>query len=129
MHAFVGGVNGDGALSLFLVKIEYDEATRTVLPPTSESVSCPQLYCAIGETDIAEEFIGLKSERAKKEAQEWKPPKNSKPQDYDILKTMRLVELTIKYGSALVGGPIDAVELDKDGSLRWFANEKNCLTN
>lgn len=52
-----------------------------------------------------------------------------KSADYDILKTMRLVELTIKYGPDDVGGNIEAVELDKDGTLRWFANPNDCPKN
>jgi hypothetical protein len=45
---------------------------------------------------------------------------------------MRFVDLTVQYdqetvnGQKDVGGPIDAVEMDQDGSVRWFALKPNC---
>ena len=47
--------------------------------------------------------------------------------DLDVLKTMRLVELTIAYHMGNdVGGKIDAIELFKNGGLRWVARKENC---
>lgn len=127
-EALVGGLDSGGRLVLYGTAIEYSDLGfgGFILSNTGTPV-CPDApYCFLGEYEIAREFVNLASDRAKKEAHKWKPPKNSSPLDYDILKAMRLVELTEQYGPADVGGPIDAVELDKDGTLRWFYNKKNC---
>jgi hypothetical protein len=130
-RALFGGLADDGSLQLRMAVIEPQSATDPRVGFTTSEAGCIKNYCAIGETDITQEFTTLASERARKEAKEWRPPDGSKPADYDILRTMRLVELTIKYhlsdaGGSDVGGPIDAVEMDKNGSVRWFAAKKNC---
>lgn len=130
--ALIAGLADDGSLLLLSSNIEFNGLTYSAAPPTR--VTCPDSYCAIGETKIVDEFtapIAERSERAKKEARDWRPPKRSKPADYDIRKTMRLVELTIMYPPipGTVGPPIDAVQLDKSGKVHWFSNKKGCPIN
>jgi hypothetical protein len=135
--AMFGGVDKGGNLVLFQSRIKV--RSRSFLPPiqtlslisqdlTAEtmSVGCPKSFCAIGEIEIFKEFIGGTSQRAMDEARTWKPPKRSRPENFDILKTMRFVELTISLHGVDVGGPIDALQLNKDGTVRWFARKKNC---
>ena len=121
-----GGLGDDGTLILFQTDVTYQEGFLATASPNTRQVTCPKSYCAIGEVAIVDEFVNLTSERAKEEAQNWKPPKKSDPKDYDILKTVRLVELTIQYHDDDVGGSVDAAQLDKNGRVHWFAIKKNC---
>jgi hypothetical protein len=126
-RAILGGLNDNGILLLSVANVRFQDGA---VVSTSEAIECPGGFCAIGASDIEQEFVNRTSARAKKEAQQWKPPVKSKVADYDILKTMRLVELTIKYQRGKdVGGPIDAVEMDRFGRVRWFAVKKNCAIN
>ena len=83
-------------------------------------------FCAAGQVGIFLEFVDVTSKRSKDEAMNWKPPVGFKPEDLDILKTIRLVELTEKYWDDDVGGPIDAIQFSRDGTLRWYSRKKNC---
>jgi hypothetical protein len=126
--AFIGGVGDDGKMLLLKTEISFEEGAVGGLHYRGSTVSCPNnSFCPLGRIEIAMEFANQTSRRAKLEAKRWRPPKGAKPDDYDILRTMRLVELTKKYykGSD-VGGPIDAVEMDRDGGVRWFALKPNC---
>jgi hypothetical protein len=125
-RAMIGGFDDNGALILLQAIITFQESVLANVSSTVQILDCPRSYCAIGEIEVEQEFVNLTSKRAKKEAKKWKPPKKSKLEDYDILRTMRLVELTIQYHGDDVGGRIDAVQMDKDGSVRWFAIKENC---
>jgi hypothetical protein len=102
-----------------------------LITPQVRKITCPlQHFCAIGRTAISTEFTGLTSQRAKGEAVSWKPSPKADLADYDLLRTIRLVDLTIAYRwERDVGGPIDAVQLNRDGSLRWFQRKDNCPAN
>lgn len=122
--AFIGGLGNRGTMLMWKTTVSYQQG---IVSYEMHGVSCPNSFCPLGEIKIAQEFANQTSPRAKKEAKQWKPPTSSKPEDYDTLKTMRLVELTIKYYKGNdVGGIIDAVEMSKDGSVRWFAVKPNC---
>lgn len=122
----IGGLDANGQLVLYLTRLTYADTGIAPIFSRTDPAKRPILYRAIGEPDVVNEFVDVTSDRAKKEAQAWKPPKGSHPADYDILKAMRLVQLTINYGPGDVGGKIEAVELDRDGTLHWFANPNNC---
>lgn len=125
--AEMGGLDSDGALIRLETEIKFKEgASPPVFPETTKFTDCPKSYCAIGEIEIEQEFVNLTSERAKEETKSWRPPEKSRPEDYDMLRTMRLVDLTIKYHDGDVGGRVDAVQMDKDGTVRWFAIKENC---
>ena len=48
----------------------------------------------------------------------------------DIRRTMRLVDLTAMYHQGNdVGGPVDAVQLNNDGSVEWYKRKPNCPEN
>jgi hypothetical protein len=127
-RALIGGLDDDGKPMLLTTTVSFQQGLLpAVSTETQQITDCgPQSYCATGEIDVEQEFVTLATKRAKIEAKSWKPPRNSKRGDYDILRTMRLVELTIKYHGENVGGPIDAVEMNKDGTVRWFAAKENC---
>jgi hypothetical protein len=124
-----GGLDRNGELVLFQTLVVYDGSqshpatySTTAISPSS----CPHSFCAVGNAAEFREFIDLTSERAKNEIESWKPGANANPADYDILRTIRLVDLVIRYGGNDVGGKVDAVQLDRNGSIRWFARKDNC---
>jgi hypothetical protein len=124
--AFIGGLGNRGTMLLWKTTVSYQQG---VVSYEMHGVGCPNSFCPIGggAEKVAEEFTNQTSPRAIREAKEWKPPKSSKPEDYDILKTMRFVELSIKYYKGNdVGGKIDAVEMSKDGSVHWYTAKPNC---
>jgi hypothetical protein len=125
--AEIAGLDNDGTFILFQIRIFFKKGVSpAIFPEVRQILDCPKSFCAIGEVGIKDEFCNLASKRAKKEAKKWKPPKKSSPADYDILRTKRLVELTIQYHDDDVGGPVDAVQLDRDGTVRWIAPKENC---
>jgi len=128
IKAFIGGMENDGKLILFKMSITFRPSiTGNIHYEKGTVLPCPESFCPLGDIDIAEEFIKQTSARANKEAREWKPPKTSKPEDYEILKTMRFVKLTEIYNKGNdVAGPIDAVQMTKDGSVHWYAKKENC---
>jgi hypothetical protein len=126
--AITGGLDAIGNLVLFQTVVTFDESKLQPIAFLTKGINCPRhSYCSIGENEIVKEFVDQSSNRAKAEAKVWKPPKGSAPTDRDILRVMRLVDLTVKYHVGNdVGGAVDAVQLNKDGSLCWFALKKNC---
>jgi hypothetical protein len=130
--AFFGGEGMNGNLVLFQTSVVLNENNiQPVRFVTWKVPSCPLLnYCSIGEVEVLVEFVNLTTPRAKEEAKNWNPSSLHNPADYDLLKTVRLVDLTIAYHQGRdVGGPIDAVQLNRDGSLRWFQRKENCPAN
>jgi hypothetical protein len=48
------------------------------------------------------------------------------PGNSDAFKTMRVVELVIRYYHGNdIGGPVDAVQLGHAGSMHWYARKPN----
>ncbi len=84
--------------------------------------ACRKGPCAIGQIDIVSEYLAGKTQRAASE--KW----GTFPGD----RIKRLVALTITHeklspnGTAGVGGPIDMLELWKDGSIHWIYRKCNC---
>jgi hypothetical protein len=123
---FIGGLDDDGRLLLLRVVVSLH---GDVVSYQVNSTGCPDSLCPLGDrvdTGVAQEFINKSTPRAKREAAQWKPPSTAKPEEYDILKTIRIAEMVVRYGSSEVGGKVDAVEMDKTGNVRWFAIKNNC---
>lgn len=79
-------------------------------------------FFAIGETQIAAEFILLKTSRARLEYTQWLKTAQKKSQIKQAsLRTIDLVQLSIRYlpKSARVGPPISAASLDRTGTVQW----------
>ncbi|MGA8407899.1 MAG: hypothetical protein WB680_12035, partial [Candidatus Acidiferrales bacterium] len=125
--AFVGGVGNNGKMFILRTDVVFNPNLASPINAIGGLIEpCPKNYCAAGEITVEEEFINLTSDRAKQEAREWSPPKNSRRADRDIQQAIRYVQLTIQYGPVDVGGDIDALQMIPDGSIRWFAAKKNC---
>lgn len=128
--ALIGGRNAAGELVLFQFVIRFEDGSsqQIKLETTPVSVSdCPQQFCVIGRTEIAEEFLAGTTPRAVQEAATWKASPGSSGANVELLRTERLVELTETFDrSDEVGGPIDSVQLNKDGSLVWHQRKSNC---
>jgi hypothetical protein len=128
--ALIGGFDALGNLVLFKMQISFNQFGPNPLGLSVDQVMCPNSFCPMGEIDTAEEFILETSQRAKDEAVKSKIFPSSSTSDYDILRAMRLVDLTIAdSGLDDVGGPIDALELTRDGGFRWYARKSNCPEN
>jgi len=139
--AFIGGIDVPGYLIAFQVEVGFD---KTKTPPIQYQVSpvwCASRigpYCGIGNPDVVEEYRNLRSQKAVMEMFSWLSgkafSKTFGPEDIDIIKAIRLVDLTIGRHKEIaddksvadVGGKIDALELTRDGKVRWFARKENC---
>src|SRR5262249_39507454 len=77
---------------------------------------------SMGHGDLYLEFSGLTSERAKAEEKRWIKPKGTSA---ELLTMIHYIKLAEKYDKE-VGGPVDALEFRKDGSVKWLHRKKNC---
>jgi hypothetical protein len=93
-----------------------------IIPINAEECTTP---CAVGETDVFTEYIVGKTPRSANEKWSASP----------VERIVRLVELMGTYeqpnasGIIEVGGPTDALELWKDGSIHWIRKKCNCPDN
>jgi hypothetical protein len=126
-QAVFGGLGSHGKLVLFVTRITLQEGTSPhVLIATAPLPPIDDHWWGLGEVGTVAEFDKAVTPRAKAEAKEWTPPKDSKPEDYAAWKTIRFVDLSIQDKLPGVGGKIDAVQMNKDGSVHWFAIKANC---
>ena len=117
-----GGFDSSGKLVLYRTVIPFLESAGSISHSTTDE-TCDSCYHALGIIDIFNEFRNMETERAKMEAKEWKPEGT----DPEVAETMHLVNLTIRYHDGNdVGGAVDAIEISRDGSLRWIARKLNC---
>jgi hypothetical protein len=124
--AYFGGLAGAGRLVLFSVHIFPNDGD---IAQTVVQVTCAnqEQFCSMGSgSGIVSEFVNQTSERAQKEASRWRPPPSSGPEDFGVFRAMRLVQLAERYYGRDVGGPVDAVQLSRDGSIKWYARKPNC---
>ena len=93
--------------------------SKKIIPPKGHTVWIP-----LGITDIANEYLRQTSDRAKQDVKEW-----PNLQEWQI--AYRLVDLTLAYVPKKynVGGPIEALELRRNGSVRWIQNPQHCPEN
>jgi hypothetical protein len=97
------------------------------VPPDTVTPIGP--YFVLGHkkaTDTVWEYVQLRSDRAKKEAEEWNQKQQSLNGDKEALRAKRLVELAIADDrTGYIGGEIDVAILPKDGTVTWAASP-NC---
>jgi hypothetical protein len=132
--AYIAGLDDAGSLGLYLTEAApnasgtFAESRARPIPACSDHG-----FCAMGsalDLDVVKEFANTSSDRARKEPADWKPPKGTSPKDDDPFKAIRMLELAIQHhGSNSAGGPIDAVQLSRDGSVHWYARKPNCPKN
>jgi hypothetical protein len=121
------GKNANGPMQIIGADIIYEESALPHVRTEVKYQTCTADICALGDVAVADEFANLTSSRAKKDRDEWKPPATIPKEDWDILRVIRLVDLTIAFDeSGLVGGNVDAAQINKDGSIRWYQLQKNC---
>jgi hypothetical protein len=90
------------------------------VPPVSDKMN----YIVLGrEADLFNELFYATSERAKREkAITTKESKKWRHDEMDVRLIVRVMGLILKYSDhpEYVGGPIDAAQLDKGGTIRWI---------
>jgi hypothetical protein len=131
--AMFGGQAATGELVLFSAQIIPESPSSLSSKSIVDQMVCPyDNFCAVGSSKILIEFTAAKSERSKTEKATWKPRRDYAPGslEYTMFRTIRMVELTIKYRTGIeVGGPIDAVQFrrrDDAEHIRWYDRKPNC---
>jgi hypothetical protein len=131
--ALFGGLGAAGSLEMVQVLIGIQSnPIQPIATSIQEITSCPlQNFCAIGDAAAVPEFVIGTSERSRTEFQNWKPAESGiAPRYYDVRRAIRLAELTIKYQARSdIGGPIDALQLNRDGTIEWYSRKQNCQEN
>jgi hypothetical protein len=119
---FATALKGTVAVAGRIIELN-DGAIHVSIPGSGDA--CVQTPCAFGKLDIFLEYTAGKTYRAAQE--KW----SSSATD----RIIRLVSLTIDHeapeanGIVGVGGPIDVLELWKDGSIHWIRRKCNCPKN
>lgn len=130
--AMIAGEDGNGSLVLYGMRVLTGPSGLKVRGG-SAAISCDHHnLCAIGQPEIVIEFADLTSKRAEDEAESWSPRDDLSPRDaeYDMFRTIRMVELTIQHHKGNdVGGKIDGVQLNRNGSMYWQYRKSNCPEN
>jgi hypothetical protein len=128
------GIGSTGAVQFASAQIHRRaDAPGFFSPPIKEPPIPDTLTYAVfgGDFPIFLEFYEATSKRAK--AEKIITTKQSKKwpfYDADARLVMRYVELMIKYVERPgLGGPIDAVEINKGSLLRWIQRKPNCRDN
>jgi hypothetical protein len=132
-HAFFGGFDDTGKIGIVEVRTTLDEVARTFRYEISSYEENQETrFFAIGQTQVAAEFILLKTARAKKEYSLWNSTVGGKsPVQRASLRTIDLVRLSIKYlpASAGVGPPIQALILESNKRIKWVSGKECCQTS
>jgi len=91
---------------------------------THPTFPCTSLPCAFGKMEVFNRY-------GSSDKDFMTPPASSmKSWSFELLRVIKLVELTIAEDtSGGVGGPIDALELLNDGTIRWRQRKGSCPEN
>jgi hypothetical protein len=129
-EAFFAGVSATGSLEMARAKIVADPHHPGRLRRDVEMVirCITDRICVSGQKELGMEFAQRDTERAKAEAKTWTTIGDAtSPQDYDIVRTIQLAQTIARYDTeGTIGGPIDAVQLNRDGTIRWYRRKQNC---
>jgi hypothetical protein len=111
----------NGSIAYRLAMIVFDNGKPVALHPDRD---CQNWPCADGMADVAGRYIESDTEFMTAY------PTTIKSWGYELLRVVRLVDLTIAYDpSGTVHGPIDALELLNDGTISWRRKKGNCPEN
>jgi hypothetical protein len=93
--------------------------SKKIVPPKGQTVWIP-----LGISDTANEYLRQASDRAKEEVKEW-------PDLQEWQKAYRLVDLTLAYSQKKdsLAGPIEVIELRRNGAVVWIQNPQSCPEN
>jgi hypothetical protein len=126
------GIDPDGGITATYAKLiihpAASDASKVVTYAVQKNVSSSTLiqWTIIGEAAIASEFLADKTPRARSG---WADG-NSAPAEIDsqedlALNAARLVKWTIQYGPPSVGGMVDEIMVDKEGT-HWLHRKVAC---
>lgn len=131
--AFAAADPGDGSLSVGIAVAECRKRATgqrciPVFTKRPYQLSDKMEFAVFGVTDVGVEMLTGKTERAIQQGREWDRIAHENPDIADILKAVRIVDLTIAYSAdnVLVGGAIDAVELNRGKGVMWHYRKPNC---
>ena len=132
-HAFFVAREVDNHISAVMTTMTYDRAARSSpVSPHSEVLrpgQCPSAFCSIGYTDVFDEFVYVKSERARVARKQWEQATADLSNlQRDRLSVVRFVDLTEAYHHPIgeVGGFVDSLELGTTGPLHWITRSEEC---
>ena len=126
-HVITGvvAVAKENLISITARSVFFKDGVVSVTPRT-EIGNCGRDPCAFGATTSISEFISMNTARAKRE-QLVASPEVLKLLGITSARIIRIADLAEAYGqSGEIGGPIDAVELYNDGSIRWLQQKSAC---
>jgi hypothetical protein len=86
-------------------------------------------FIGAGRSEIYTEYINRISRRAIAETNAWNALAGSPT--FDEFRAIRLVELTeaLHPRHDVIGGPVDAVEIRRNGQIVWIKRKSNCPAN
>lgn len=131
-RGFFVGINDAGELSAVLATISPLMAGSDflLLGSYTNPVPLPDMmeFSAMGRTAVFEEFAQGKTARARREIKQWETGRRKHPaEDVGARLAIRYVELTILHDrTGTVGGAVDAIEMRKDGTIRWIQRKQSC---
>jgi hypothetical protein len=128
------GLTEEGDIQIAYERLRYRSQVKAILrePGGMGLVPDGMVYTALGgHTPLFNEFWQRTTKRAQiegrrtdREAKKWNK------RDADALLAVRLAGLVIKYSTDKdVAGPVDAAELQTNGTMRWIYRKKTCLTD
>lgn len=124
------GESRSDLLRLFLVRITVDpnRPPLQAIGIDRRQLTPSTAVRAIGKADVVSAYLDRSNPRTRQEDQQWASDSQQLgPENRDIMRIVRLVDLTIAYdGSGTVGGPVDALELGRGGEVRWVQRKPNC---
>ncbi len=119
----------EGVAEMYQIQVKYDPLTDKASASLDTFVQEDDLrFGASGRNETAVEVISGASKFGRSELKKWEKTQNQFPrQDRDVRWLMKLVELTIAYNPHRedVGGPIDGLEITRDG-IRWVQCKPKC---
>lgn len=131
-----GGLDTNGAPFLYLVNIgitvdQQGHAVSSSFVVTQADPNSP-IPIGVGGTDSSagvSEFLANKTVRAKTANREFeKNVRTRSKRNADAYRITAAVEAAVRWGKddALVGGPVDAVVLERGKSIRWIQRKPQC---
>jgi len=122
----------EGVAEIYQIQVIYDPLTDKASASLDTFVQEDDLrFGAGGRNETVVEVISGASEFGRSELKKWEKMQKEFPQqDRDVRWAMKLVELTIGYNPHRedVGGPIDGLEITRDG-IRWVQCKPKCQCN
>jgi hypothetical protein len=119
----------DGSFVTAFVAITFNrqriDPVRLENAQLAECIGDPPIrMCATGETAV---FARFKTDGNPWKGEEVVSPRKGGKVDLETPRAIRFAELTaIHEQKKTVGGPIDALEVWKDGSIHWVKRKPNC---